>query len=145
MLLKRNLLNVQGPDATLEAKVMLAAASGKLLAVGNFTGSGTAKSSFTDGAFKHKVKANLSAPAAGKFYEGWIVKGNSVISTGKLNLNKKGKWVAKFKGNKDLVDHTFVVVTEETSANGLDGNPEAHVLEGTIKLDAAKPVAAKKK
>jgi hypothetical protein len=142
MLLKRNQLNAQGPDTSLEPKVMLTATAGNLKAVGKFTGSGTAKSTFFNysgfvpakaSEFKHTVKADLKAPAKGKFYEGWIVNGNSVISTGKLNLNKKGKWVAKFSGQKNLLNHTVVVVTEETSANGLDGIPETHVLEGNLR------------
>lgn len=100
-----------------------------LKAVGNYKGSATATRSTVDGIFMHEVTAKLDDPAEGKFYEGWLA-GPSVVSTGKMTKEADGTWSLIFRSNKDLSKHNQVVITEETEANGLDNNPEAHVLEG---------------
>ena len=102
-----------------------------LAAVGEYEGSGSATRSFTDDTFSHEVVASLDDPAEGKFYEGWLV-GSSVVSTGKLTSEGGGEWSLTFTSEDDLTSHDSIFITEETEANGLDGNPEAHVLEGSF-------------
>jgi hypothetical protein len=103
-----------------------------LSAVGGFDASGTADRIFENGVFTHTVEADLSDPADGKFYEGWLVKSSPSLqffSTGAM-MKEDGKWVLKYTANEDKSEYNEVVITLETSANGLDGNPETHVLEG---------------
>ena len=104
----------------------------ELFAVGNYTGSGTATRVFSDGVFTHTVEANIPDPGEGKFYEGWLVTSTPALdffSTGELT--KDGDvYVLEYTSTIDEAGHPEVVITEETSANGLDNNPEAHVLEG---------------
>lgn len=99
-----------------------------LEAVGDYTGSGTATRT-TSGTYLHTVMAELGDPAEGDFYEGWIV-GPSVVSTGELEKEGEGMWSLVFESEEDYSQHNRVVITEETLANGLDGIPEDHVLEG---------------
>ena len=97
-----------------------------LMAVNDYSGSGSATRSFVDGIFMHTVKADLADPAEGNFYEGWLVKGSEFFSTGKLE--KDGDmYVLQFESNEDSRDYKTVVITEETEA---DDQPEEHVLEG---------------
>lgn len=103
-----------------------------LKSVGNYTGSGTATRIFANGAFTHTVSASIGDPATGKFYEGWLVNMSltpKFFSTGKLE--KKGNsYTLTYTSNKDYSIYNSVIITEEDEANGLDGVPEAHVLEG---------------
>ncbi|MDX1765468.1 MAG: hypothetical protein R3313_00790 [Candidatus Saccharimonadales bacterium] len=101
-----------------------------LKAVGSYTGSGTATRTI-EGAYVHEVIAELGNPSPGDFYEGWLV-GPSVVSIGKLTTKGFGQWRLFFTTEKDLSQHDRIVITEETLANGLDGIPEDHVLEGSF-------------
>lgn len=103
----------------------------QLVAVGSYTGDGVATRSFNGDKFVHEVIANLDDPAAGKFYEGWLV-GDGFISTGKLVKETEGEWSLVFSDDLDMRNRDEVVITEETVANGLDDMPEAHVLEGSF-------------
>ena len=105
-----------------------------LFAVGNYTGSGTATRSFNSTTFYHSVKAVLSDPSEGKFYEGWLVKNPATkefFSTGRM-IQQGGEYALTFSAPRDYPEHKTVVITEETEALGLDGIPEAHVLEGSF-------------
>jgi len=105
-----------------------------LSAVGNYTGAGEATRSFDGQVFSHTVEAGLDDPASGKFYEGWLVKPEptlSFFSTGEMRKGKDG-YTLQFTAERDYPDYKEVVITEETAANGLDGKPEAHVLEGSF-------------
>jgi len=101
----------------------------EIKAVGNYSGSALADRSFLDGKFNHKVMAKLGDPAEGKFYEGWLVKGISFFSTGKME-KKDEMYVLEYMSEEDSREFKDIVITEETLANGLDGKPEVHVLEG---------------
>ena len=101
----------------------------EIKSVGDYNGSALSTRSFLDGKFKHMVKAKISDPAEGKFYEGWLVKGTSFFSTGKLI--KSGEFYRLgFESDDDSRDYKSIVITEETESDGLDGKPETHVLEG---------------
>ncbi len=100
-----------------------------LIAVNNYKGTGVATRTIS-GEYIHNVTANISAPAEGKFYEGWIVGPEGFISTGKLTQETEGSWSVVYVSNDNLASYNQVVITEETKANGLDNKPEAHVLEG---------------
>ena len=103
-----------------------------LEAVEGFTGSGIATNQITtEGDTIHGVVAQLEVPAEDKFYEGWIV-GPSIISTGMLESEGGDEWSIVFTTNQDISEHDEVVVTLETLENGLDGVPEARVLEGSF-------------
>lgn len=102
----------------------------ELSAVDPYTGSGTATRTVS-GRFIHEVVAQLGDPAPGDFYEGWLV-GPSVVSTGELMSEGDGEWSLTFTTGEDLSMHDRIVITEETLANGLDGIPEDHVLEGSF-------------
>jgi len=108
----------------------------RLAAIPPYEGTGVANRSFVDGVFTHVVAADLPAPAAGKFYEGWLVhktaSGPQFFSTGKLDSSGGAAWTLVYSASQDYPDHNDVVITEETEANGLDNKPEAHVLEGTF-------------
>ncbi|MBI2405811.1 hypothetical protein HYV21_02055 [Candidatus Microgenomates bacterium] len=105
-----------------------------LSAVGKYKGSGTATRSFDGTTFTHTVRASLEDLKKGKFYEGWLVKkipSLTFFSTGKLT--KQGSdYVLTFTASQNYPDYKDVVVTEETEVQGLDGKPEAHVLEGSF-------------
>lgn len=104
-----------------------------LEAVGTYTGGGIATRIYIqpDGPFRHTVSAEISDPVEGKFYEGWLVGGFGFVSTGKM-VKDGDKYVLEFESNDDMTSYGKVVITEETAANGLDGKPEAHVLEGSF-------------
>lgn len=103
-----------------------------LVAVGRFVGdgSGTATRQIKEGKLIHTITAELSIPEVGKFYEGWLVKGSEFFSTGKLFLKEDGTYFLEYKDAEDKSSYSEVVITLETEANGLDGIPETHVLEG---------------
>jgi hypothetical protein len=106
----------------------------QLQAVAPYEGSGTARRNFREGVFSHVVIADIGDPAPGKFYEGWLVDKEPTLrffSTGKLE--KRGdRYVLAFTADQNYLDHNNVVITEETESLGLDGTPEAHVLEGSF-------------
>jgi uncharacterized protein YxeA len=124
-----------GADTAKEEKPEVIVESVKLEAVGGYTGGGTATRSFDGSIFTHTVTADIGDPAQGKFYEGWLVDKSPTLkffSTGKM-VKEGNKYTLKFTAKKDHPDYPDVVITEETEANGLDGNPETHVLEGSFK------------
>jgi hypothetical protein len=105
-----------------------------LAPVGNYTGVGNASRIYEGGHFLHMATASIEDPPEGKFYEGWLVKQDpelAFISTGKMVKNGNTYYL-EFTDEEDLRDYNEVVITEETEANGLDGNPETHVLEGSF-------------
>jgi|GEM_PF-2192385 len=101
----------------------------EIKAVGKYSGNALATRSYLDGKFIHNVVANIADPTSGKFYEGWLVKGTSFFSTGKME-KINGQYALKYESDKDSRNYKKIVITEETEAQGLDGKPEAHVLEG---------------
>lgn len=107
-----------------------------LAAVGTYKGSGTATRSFDGTTFTHTVTATLGDPTTGKFYEGWLVMktagGPKFFSTGKL-AKQGAQHTLSYTATQNYPDHNDVVITEETLSQGLDGKPEAHVLEGSFK------------
>lgn len=102
-----------------------------LEAVNGFDATGTASRAFNEQTYTHEVIMQAPAPAEGKFYEGWVV-GPSIVSTGKLTDEGGNEWSLSFTSTEDLSNHNMVVITEETRANGLDGIPETHVLDGSF-------------
>jgi uncharacterized SAM-binding protein YcdF (DUF218 family) len=107
----------------------------ELISVGGFTGEAIATRVYDRGSFVHTITTkNVPDPASGKFYEGWLVKKEpklTFISTGELE--KEGEnYKLTYNVSTDYFDYSDVVVTEETEANGLDGKPETHILEGTF-------------
>lgn len=124
----------QSPKVVESPKEEVKVLTTSLHAVGVYKGGGVATKSFDGKKFVHSVTANLSDPSKGKFYEGWLVKKTPTLlffSTGKLN-KENSQYKLNFETNQDYPDYNFVVVTEETEALGLDGKPEAHVLEGSF-------------
>jgi rhodanese-related sulfurtransferase len=99
-----------------------------LKALGNKSGSAVAIRSYIDGKYSHNVTMNTANPTSGKFYEGWLVKGTDFFSTGKLTQNGES-YVLTYESDNDRRDYKNVVITEETTANGLDNKPETHIFE----------------
>ena len=105
--------------------------------LGDVTGgasTGIATRKLENGVFSHSVLADLPDPAGGRFYEGWLVRGEegdenfAVISTGRMRI-AKGGWVLDFQSDSDLSDYSNVVITLEEVA---DATPEVHILEGSF-------------
>lgn len=122
--------NAVEDESESEAEVEVAS----LEAVGNYEGSGEATRVFENGKFTHTVGAALGEPAVGKFYEGWLVDKTpelTFFSTGRLSKDGRG-YTLEFTADTNYEEYNEVVVTEETEANGLDGVPEDHVLEGAF-------------
>jgi hypothetical protein len=107
--------------------------SAELTAVGGFEGVGVAARTWDGTTFAHSINADIDAPAPGTFYEGWLVMPDpfELISTGKLEPNAVGYGLS-YTVDRDMRGYTDVVVTQEKEANGLDGIPETHVLEGSF-------------
>ena len=89
--------------------------------------SGMATRKFESGRFTHTALADLPDPEKGKFYQGWLLKGDeALVSTGKMSV-AKGGWILEFESSTDYMNYNKVVVTEEEIS---DITPERHVLEG---------------
>ena len=105
----------------------------ELSPVGGYLGSGVATRLYASPVFVHTVMAQLPTLDTDSFYEGWLVKpspdGPQFFSTGRLQ-NTASAFVLLYQGEQDYSDYSKVVITKETAANGLDGIPEEHVLEG---------------
>lgn len=122
------------PQPTSSPKTQVSVLTAKLSAVGSYKGDGVATKSFDGKKFVHTATANLSDPSKGKFYEGWLVDKKPTLrffSTGKM-IKENGVYKLRFEANQDYPDYNDVVITEETESQGLDGKPEAHVLEGSF-------------
>lgn len=89
---------------------------------------GIATRKFEDGKFTHMVLADLPEAPAGKFYQGWLVKGDNVFTTGRMRI-AKGGYLLEFESNIDYSDYKEVLVTEEMTA---DNAPEKRILEGSF-------------
>lgn len=104
----------------------------ELKSVGEIPGRGLAFRGFSDGVFAHVVVAELPPLPEGKFYEGWLIKEPPEVeffSTGKLE--KRGNlFFLRYTADENKAEHKGIVVTLEGEENGLDGNPETHILEG---------------
>lgn len=88
---------------------------------------------FEDGQFLHSINLNIEAAEDGYFYEGWIVNGPSVISTGHLsNYFSDSRHSLKFESTNDFTKNLHVIVTLERD----DGNPapDVHVAEGVLRV-----------
>ncbi|OGM11980.1 hypothetical protein A2Z22_04845 [Candidatus Woesebacteria bacterium RBG_16_34_12] len=91
-------------------------------------GSGIATRKFAEGEFSHTILVDLPDPEGIRFYEGWLVKDNETVSTGKLNL-AKGGYLLEFQSDTDYTSFNQVVVTLEEK---LDKTSEKHILEGSF-------------
>ncbi len=96
--------------------------------------SGIATKDFTDNKFTSSVLADLPVPAAGEFYQAWLVKGETgssdyaVVSLGKLKT-AKGGYLLDYSSKADYPDYKKVIVTLEKKS---DNTPEKTVLEGSF-------------
>lgn len=108
---------------------------GELKDVSGGQSSGMAQTLFENGKFTHSVIALMPDPAAGKFYEGWLVKKENgqvvnFFSTGKMT-KEGGAYILNFEDAKDYPEHNDVVITLEEVD---DKQPEKHILEGTLSV-----------
>jgi len=96
--------------------------------------SGIATRKFENQTFSHTVLADLPDPEQGKFYEGWLTKGEegkegfSIVSTGRMR-QAKGGWLLELQTKTNYTDYKNVVVTLEEK---VDKIPEKHILEGSF-------------
>lgn len=100
----------------------------ELTEVSGGQGIGEATRTFENGTFSLTVMADLPDPAAGYFYQGWIVKDNTYLSLGKLEA-AKGGFLVNFTSFTNYSDYKKVVVTQEKV---FDNTPETHILEGSF-------------
>lgn len=114
-----------------EDEILIDIEETSLEAVGSYTGSAVATRNFDGEKFIHEVRAKIGDPKEGKFYEGWLVSLPNFFSTGKM-IKDGDEYILKYEANEDKSSFSEVVITEETEANGLDGKPEEHVLEGSF-------------
>ena len=107
---------------------------GAMNEVGDFRANGVTQAHlFEDGYYLHTVTLNIEPAEDGYFYEGWIVKGPSVISTGQLsNYFGDSRHSLRFTSQTDYSDHTKVVITLEPDDG--DPAPASHVAEGELKV-----------
>jgi len=107
-------------------------AYGAIGGVGDALANGVAQSHmYKDGHFVHTLTVNIEVAPDGYFYEGWIVNGSDVISTGNLsNAFGDTRYALQFESDIDLTEYTKVIVTLEKD----DGNPapDIHVAEGNL-------------
>ncbi len=92
--------------------------------------SGLAQAKYEDDEYTMVARfRNLPEPEGSDFYEGWVVKPGSVISSGKAE-KVDGEYENRFTSEEDLTGNTDYVLTIEPD----DGNPKpaGHVLEGTL-------------
>lgn len=97
-------------------------------------GSGLATKQYENGRFTHNVLADLPDPAAGYFYEGWLVNGNEgdlspvYVKTGKMSL-VKGGYLLEFESSKDYSGYAGVVISLEKV---FGSKPDKPILEGSF-------------
>jgi len=111
-------------EEALEAKMLAT-----LLSVTDSEDYGVATREYVDGVFTYEVILSIEDPPLGFFYEGWLA-GGRVISTGALEKEEENTYTSTFTSEEDLTNLTDVIITQETSADGLDNKPELHLLEG---------------
>ena len=87
-----------------------------------------------NGKFVSSFVADLPMPAAGKYYEAWLVKGEkgsegySIVSAGRLR-SAKGGYLLDFSSTTDYSGYNKILVTLESKS---DSTPEETVLEGSF-------------
>jgi len=110
-------------------------AYGAMTEVGEYRANGVTQAhQFEDGYYLHTVTLNIDPAEDGFFYEGWIVKGPSVISTGHLsNYFSDSRHSLRFTSeDTDYTGHTKVIITLEPDDG--DPAPATHVAEGELKV-----------
>lgn len=88
---------------------------------------------FSDGRYLHTAQLNIEPAGDGYFYEGWIVKGAELVSTGHLTSPfADTRHSLRFEDDADYRNYLKVVITLEPD----DGNPAPakHVAEGLMKV-----------
>lgn len=90
--------------------------------------------SVSEDSFSITILASLPTPEQGKYYQGWIIKGQegdedySVLTLGRLSV-AKGGYLLNFETTQDYSDYERIVVSKETVA---DNQIENVVLEGNF-------------
>ncbi len=111
---------------------------GPLTGVGGVAANGVTQAHlFEDGRYLHTVQLNVEPAKDGFFYEGWLVKGSEVVSTGHLtNPFADTRHSLRFEADTDYTGYLNVVITLEKD----DGNPApaGHIAEGKLKPTARK-------
>lgn len=88
---------------------------------------------FEDGRYLHTVQLNVKPAEDGYFYEGWIIQGDDVVSSGHLsNYFGDARHNLRFEADEDYTGYLKVIITLEPD----DGNPAPadHVAEGLMKV-----------
>lgn len=85
---------------------------------------------FEDNRYLHTIQLNILPPEDGFFYEGWIQKGDSVVSTGHLsNHFGDSRHGLRFEADEDYTGYLNVLVTlEKDDGNPAPGKPVANGL-----------------
>lgn len=103
--------------------------------VGGAGVSGIATRKYTSGKFEHVIIADLDTPAAGEFYQAWLVSGTpgsssyKIIKTSKLTM-EKGGWMIDFQSTVDYSSYNQVIVSLESKNTTA---PTRQLLDGSFK------------
>ena len=89
---------------------------------------GIATRDYKNGKFMHTALADLPDLGVGEFYQGWLVKDDQYISTGKMKI-AKGGYILDFESSIDYSAYNKVLITQERT---FDLTPEITVLEGAF-------------
>jgi hypothetical protein len=102
--------------------------------VSGSSSSGIATRKFENQTFSHTVLADLPDPDQGKFYQGWLLKGEegkegfALVSSGTMK-QAKGGWMIELQTKTNYSDYKKVVISLEEKA---DNTPEKRILEGSF-------------
>lgn len=100
----------------------------ELVDVANGNSSGIATKNFTNGKFEASVLADLPEIKSNEFYQAWMVKGDQMVSLGKMK-SAKGGWMIDFESSTDYSDYNQFMITKESK---FDNTSETKVLEGNL-------------
>lgn len=104
---------------------------GKAILVGQGYDGEALRYETSDDGYLLEIIADLPELEDGKFYEGWII-GDRVVSTGVLENEEGETWSQVFTSDEDFFDYDTIIITIESTADGLDDVPEEHILEGSF-------------
>jgi len=98
------------------------------------TASGIVTRKYENGRFTLDILADLPDAEAGKFYQGWMVKGKegetgySIVKLGRMQI-AKGGWSLEFRSSTNFSDHNQIIVSSEEKV-GI--SPAKSVIEGSF-------------
>ncbi len=78
-------------------------------------------------ATRTEILADIADPAVGYFYQAWLEKNGTLVSLGKM-LMEKGGWLITYNGSKYIGYNKVIISLEKT----FDSKIEKRILEGSF-------------